>query len=71
MRTVRAWFVRLADVILGSRRDRELSAELESHLQLHIDDNIRAGMAPEEARRQALLTLGGVSQTEDAYRDRR
>ena len=35
----------------GGRAERELSAELESHLQLHIDDNLRAGMTPEEARR--------------------
>jgi len=71
MRTLRAWFLRLGDVFLGSRRDRELSAELESHLQLHIDDNIRAGMTPQEARRRALLDLGGVAQTEEQYRDRR
>src|SRR5262249_504566 len=45
--------------------------ELQSHLQLHIDDNIRAGMTPAEARRQALLALGGVVQVEEAYRDRR
>ena len=34
--------------------DRELAAELESHLQLHVDDNLRAGMSPDEARRRAL-----------------
>jgi hypothetical protein len=28
------------------RSERELSAEIESHLQLHVDDNIRAGMSP-------------------------
>ena len=71
MRRLRAWFVRLGDLVLATRRDRELSAELESHLQLHIDDNIRAGMTPDEARRQARLALGGVVQTEEAYRDRR
>jgi hypothetical protein len=52
------------------RRNRELAAELEGHLQMHIDDNRRAGMAPEEARRQALIKLGGVEQTMENYRDR-
>ena len=44
----------------------ELAAELESHLQMHIDDNVRAGMTPEEARRHALLELGGVEPTKRA-----
>jgi putative ABC transport system permease protein len=52
-------------------RERELSAELESHLEMHIADNIRAGMTPEEARRQALIALGGVEQTKERYRERR
>ena len=53
------------------RCDRELAAELESHLQMHIEDNLRAGMTPEEARRQALIKLGGVEQTKEKYRHRR
>src|SRR5580693_894537 len=52
-------------------RDRELSEELESHLQMHIDDNLRAGMSPEEARRNALIKLGGIEQTKESVRDRR
>ena len=54
-----------------ARSERELSAEIESHLQLHIDDNIRAGMTPAEARRRAVIALGGVEGTKEAYRDRR
>ena len=38
---------------------------------MHIEDNVRAGMTPEEARRQALIKLGGVEQTKENYRDRR
>src|ERR1051325_10699905 len=51
------------------RQDRDLPKELDSHPQLHIDDNIRAGMTPEEARRQALLTLGGIAQTRERVND--
>jgi predicted permease len=50
--------------------DNEFAAELESHLQLHTDDNLRCGMTPEQARRNAILKLGGLEQTKQAYRER-
>jgi putative ABC transport system permease protein len=71
MRRMRAWFIRIAGIFGKSRRDRELAAELESHLQLHIDDNLRAGMTPQEARRRAIIKLGGIESTKESYRDRR
>lgn len=52
MRGLRALLVRLRAVFDHDRPDRELAAELESHLAIHVDDNVRAGMTPEEARRQ-------------------
>jgi predicted permease len=51
--------------------DREFSAELNSHLQSHIDDNVRAGMTIDEARRQALISLGGLDMAKETYRDQR
>ena len=51
------------------RRRDDFDAELESHLDLHIAENVRAGMTPEEARRRALVALGGVEQTRERYRD--
>jgi predicted permease len=71
MRRLRALFLRLGGLIRKECRERELSAEIESHLALHIDDNIRAGMSLQEARREALMKLGGVEQTKEVYRDRR
>jgi len=71
VRQVRAWLVRLAGVFRREQRDAELSAELESHLKLHIEDNLRAGLPSDEARREALLKLGGIEQTKQAYRERR
>jgi len=38
---------------------------------MHIDDNLRAGMTPEEVRRQAVLRLGGLEVIKEEYRDRR
>ena len=71
MRRIRAWFLRIAGLFRKEATDRELAAEMESHLELHIDDNVCAGMSAEEARRQALIKLGGIEQTKEAYRDRR
>jgi predicted permease len=70
-KSLRASFRRLLGLFRKPRNDAEFAAELESHLQLHIEDNLRAGMTPEAARRDALLRLGGVEQTKENYRDRR
>ena len=67
----RVFVMRLRGLFGKQQRDRELEMELESHLQLHIDDNLGAGMTADEARRQALLKLGGIEQTKESYRDRR
>src|SRR5437667_9315962 len=71
MRRIRAFLLRLGGLFRKECRERELSEEIESHLQLHIDDNVLAGMNPEEARRQALLRFGGIESAKEAYRDRR
>jgi len=70
MRRLRALWVRLADVVRPGRRDRDFDEELASHLQLHIDDNLAVGMPPDEARRVAIVRLGGIAQTHERYRDR-
>src|SRR5438874_4693751 len=52
-------------------RDEDLVAELDAHLDAHIEDNLRSGMTRDEARRSALLSLGGVETTKEQYRDQR
>ena len=71
MRALRAWLLRLWAMFRREARDTELSEELESHVQMHIEDNLRRGMNPQQARREALMKLGGVAQTEESYRERR
>ncbi len=71
MRQFRALGARLHGMFRGEPADRELSAELESHLQMHIDDNLRSGMSPDQARRDALIKLGGVEQAKQVYRERK
>ena len=40
-----------------------MAEELESHIQMHVDDAVRAGMTTEEARREAVRKLGGLEPT--------
>ena len=71
LRQVRGWLVRLLGLFTRQQREREFAEELASHLALHLEDNLRAGMSPEEARRQALIKLGGVTQTQELHREQR
>src|SRR5262249_23744416 len=71
MRRFREWLVRLGGLFNKARKDRELEEEIESHLQLNMEDNLRLGMTPEEARRRATIKLGGLESTKEAYRDQR
>src|ERR1700761_4344934 len=66
MRTLRSLWFRL----VHARRLDEFNAELESHVSMHIEDGVRAGLSPDEARRRALIRLGGAEQTRQAYRER-
>ena len=70
MKRLRAALKRFAGMFSTGQREKEFASELEGHLQMHIDDNVRAGMTAEEARRDALLKLGGAEQTRQAYRER-
>lgn len=70
IRQIRGWLMRLC-VLFQPRHEREFAEELESHLAFHIEDNLRAGMSPEEARRQALIKLGGVTPTQERYREQK
>ena len=51
--------------------DRELDDEIASHLQLAVEEHLARGMSVSEARRQALLQLGGETQTKERQRDTR
>ncbi len=71
MRKARALLVRILNLLRRERGEREFDEELESHLQMHIDDGVRAGLTPAQARREAILKLGGIETTRENYRDRR
>src|SRR4029434_4290993 len=71
MRRFREWIVRFGGLFNKQRRDQELDEEIESHIQMHTEDNLRLGMTPEEARREAMIKLGGIESTKEAWRDQR
>jgi putative ABC transport system permease protein len=68
MKRALAFLKRLGGWWGASARERELREELETHFQLHIEDNIRAGMLPAEARRQAVLKFGSVDAAKESVR---
>lgn len=53
------------------QRDADLDAEVTAHLDLAVEENIRHGMSPEEARRRALIQFGGVAQAKEQQREAR
>ena len=69
VRQLRGWMARFFGMLNRGRREREFAEELESHLAMHIEDNLRAGMSPEEARRRALIKLGGVTLAKELRRE--
>ncbi|HSB12444.1 MAG TPA: ABC transporter permease [Blastocatellia bacterium] len=62
---------RIRGLFVESRFERELDEELNSHLELLVEENLRHGMSSEQARREARRSFGGVAQTKEAYRDQR
>jgi predicted permease len=67
---VRALWLRLRGMADGSSQNEDFAAELESHLAMHTEEGMREGLSEEEARRRALMRLGGAEQTRQAYRER-
>ncbi len=60
MRFLRRFFIRLSNFTAGRRADQRLREEIAEHLALQTEENLRAGMPPAEARRQAALKLGAA-----------
>ena len=70
MHKVRALLARIRGLLGSKRIARELEAELESHIAADVEDGTHAGLTATEARRQALLRLGGAEHVRQSYRER-
>jgi macrolide transport system ATP-binding/permease protein len=71
MKSLRRFFARLLNVATTRAQDERLREEIEGHIALQTEENLRAGLSPVEARRQALLKFGGVEAAKEEYRAER
>src|SRR5262245_984954 len=62
---------RLRGAFAGRRHEADLAEEFETHVEMQTEDNIRAGMSLDEARRSARMKFGGIEAVKESYRDQR
>src|ERR1017187_2496789 len=60
---------RMVALFSQRRLDGDLEQEMESHLVMLAEENIRRGMTPAEARREARMRLGGLESTKEQHRE--
>ncbi|HKW00533.1 MAG TPA: ABC transporter permease [Vicinamibacterales bacterium] len=69
--SLRQRLARLAALVRVRRLDEELDGEIQAHLELAERDALARGLSPEDARREARLSFGGIDQVREAHRDDR
>jgi hypothetical protein len=67
MRALNRLFTRLLNFTIRRRDDERLREEIESHIATQTEENIRTGMTPKEARRQARLSFGAIEAIRENY----
>jgi putative ABC transport system permease protein len=65
------WIVRIASLFQKDRLDSELEKDIQEHLQMATEENIRRGMNPRQAANEARRSFGGVEQIKEEFRDQR
>jgi predicted permease len=70
MRKMRAFWMRVLALVGVRQSANEFEAELSSHVEMHVADGVRSGLSECEARRRALIRLGGAEQARQAFRER-
>jgi predicted permease len=71
MRSLRRFLNRVVNLTARRTQDERLREEIEEHIALQTEENLRAGLSPVEARRQAMLKFGGVEAMKQDYRAER
>jgi predicted permease len=71
MKSLRRLFTRLFNTAARRAEEERLREEIAEHIALQTDENLRAGLSPIEARRQAMLKFGGVEAMKQDYRAER
>jgi len=67
VRSLNRFFSRIRNFVTRRRSDERLREELEQHVALQTEENVRFGMSPVEGRRQALLKLGAIEAVRERY----
>src|SRR6185369_10277219 len=71
MTGLRIFLSKLRGLFRKRRLEQEMADEIAAHLEMQIEDHVRQGMSPEEARYLALRKFGGVEQIKEIHRERR
>jgi predicted permease len=71
MKSVRRFLKRLFNLAAARAQEERLWEEIAEHIALQTEENLRAGLSPIEARRQAMLKFGGVEAMKLDYRAER
>jgi hypothetical protein len=71
MRTLRRFFKRLSSWTTARTNEERMRAEIEAHIARQTDENIRAGLSADDARRQAMWKFGPVEAVKESYREQR
>ncbi len=71
MKYLRELVARVAGLFAGRGAEEDARAEMESHVDMETEENIRRGMHPGEARRQAMIAAGGLTSATEAVREQR
>ena len=71
MRALKRFLKRLGSWARTQQDEERLRAEIEEHIALQAADNVRSGLSPAEARRQAVLKFGAVEAVKESYRRQR
>jgi predicted permease len=71
MKSLRRFFIRMFNTSTRRANDERIREEIEEHIALQTAENLRAGLSPVEARRQAILKFGAVESIKQDYRAER
>src|SRR5580693_609046 len=71
MKSLKRFLARVVNFVTRRTQDERLKEEIEEHIALQTAENVRAGLSPVEARRQAMLKFGGVEAIKEDYRAER
>jgi predicted permease len=71
MRSLRRFLTRLINSATRRAQDERLREEIAEHIALQTTENLRVGLSPVEAHRQAMLKFGGVEAMKQDYRAER